>query len=245
MSIEDTRDELRQVSRAEAVAKRIEARIAQQELPSGHRLGTKQSLRREFDVAVATFNESVRLLLSRGTISVRPGVKGGVFVASPPALVRLGRKMLELSGDSVSVPDCLTVRDALEPLVAREAMRYRTAADVAELRGLADALASRELDTAGCLAASWALHRRIAEITPNQILRHTYVSLLEFVQSRLKDITAEASAEAATDTPAGSPAAGPEIHRELVEAIAEDDADRLARALDAHAALTATHRETA
>src|SRR4051812_41901484 len=121
MSRDRAATELPRLSRAEAVAKRIEARIAEDALPSGHRLGTRESLRREFDVAVATFNEAVRLLTARGTVSVRPGVKGGLFVASPPALVRLGRKMLELSGDSVSVSDCLVVRDALEPLLAQEA----------------------------------------------------------------------------------------------------------------------------
>ena len=93
MSSEAGTDELRRSSRAEAVAKRIEGRIAEQSLPSGHKLGTKESLRREYDVAAATFSEAVRLLVSRGTVSVRPGVKGGIFVASPPALVRLGRKI--------------------------------------------------------------------------------------------------------------------------------------------------------
>ncbi|MFI6984092.1 FadR/GntR family transcriptional regulator [Embleya sp. NPDC050154] len=237
MSSQDTTVEFRQASRAEAVAKRIETRIAEQNLPSGYRLGTKQSLRQEYDVAVATLSESIRLLLSRGTISVRPGVKGGIFVASPPALVRLGRKMLELSGDSVSVSDCLVVRDTLEPLVAQEAMRHRTASDVAELRRLAMAMATKGLDTAGYLAANWALHRRIAEITPNQILRHTYISLLEFVESRLKGVTA--------DEPTEVNALGPEVHRELVEAIADGDADRLTRVLDAHACLTVAHRGTA
>jgi len=143
MSKQDTTDESRPASRAESVAQRIEARIAELNLPSGYRLGTKQSLHQEFGVAVATFNESVRLLLSRGTISVRPGVKGGIFVASPPALVRLGRKMLELSGDSVSVSDCLVVRDRLESLVAEEAMRHRTAADVTQLRRMARAMGGK------------------------------------------------------------------------------------------------------
>ncbi|UED87887.1 FadR/GntR family transcriptional regulator [Streptomyces profundus] len=235
MSTEEATDELRRSSRAEAVAKRIEARIAEQSLASGHRLGTKENLRREFDVAAATFNESVRLLVSRGTISVRPGVKGGLFVASPPALVRLGRKMLELSGDSVSVSDCLVVRDTLEPLVAQEAMRHRTEADLADLRRLAEAMAAEGLSAAGYLTANWALHLRIAEITPNQILRHTYVSLLEFVESRLRGVTA--------DEPACGNPAGPAVHRELVEAIAAGDAARLEAAQNAHTALTVARRE--
>ncbi|MFI0404755.1 FadR/GntR family transcriptional regulator [Actinomadura sp. 3N508] len=235
MSTDKAATELPRLSLAESVAKRIEARIAEDVLPTGHHLGTRDSLRREFDVAAATLNEAVRLLTARGTVSVRPGVKGGIFVASPPPLVRLGRKMLELSGDSVSVSDCLVMRDALEPLLAREAMRHRTDADVADLRRLAGEMAAAVTDDSrdgvGYLAANWALHRRIAEITPNWILRHTYVSLLEFVENRLRGVT--------RDEPAALSPDGPAVHRELVEAIAGDDPGRLDAAIAAHAALTA------
>lgn len=232
MSTDSPVRDLPRPSRAETVAKRIEARIAEDALPNGHRLGTRDSLRREFDVAAATFNEAVRLLTARGTVSVRPGVKGGVFVATPPPLVRLGRKMLELSGDSVPVSDCLVMRDALEPLLAREAMRHRTEADIADLRRLVGEMAAAEAESGvGYLAANWALHRRIAEITPNKILQHTYVSLLEFVETRLRGVT--------SDEPTARHVDGPAVHRELVEAIAAGDPDRLDTAAAAHSRLTA------
>ncbi|MEU4824124.1 FCD domain-containing protein [Actinomadura sp. NPDC023710] len=236
MSTDKAATDLPRPSLAETVARRIEARIAEDALALGHRLGTRDSLRREFDVAAATLNEAVRLLTSRGTISVRPGVKGGIFVASPPPLVRLGRKMLELSGDSVSVSDCLVMRDALEPLLVREAMRHRTEADIADLRRLAEAMAvaveSDAQDGVGYLAANWALHRRIAEITPNKVLQHTYISLLEFVENRLRGVTSNEPSTRYVD--------GPAVHKELVEAIAGDVPDRLDAAVAAHAALTAT-----
>ncbi|GAA1871318.1 FadR/GntR family transcriptional regulator [Actinomadura bangladeshensis] len=232
MSTDSPVRDLPRPSRAETVAKRIEARIAEDALPNGHRLGTRDSLRREFDVAAATFNEAVRLLTARGTVSVRPGVKGGIFVATPPPLVRLGRKMLELSGDSVPVSDCLVMRDALEPLLAREAMRHRTEADIADLRRLAGEMAAAEAESGvGYLAANWALHRRLAEITPNKILQHTYVSLLEFVETRLRGVT--------SDEPAARHVDGPAVHRELVEAIAAGDPGRLDAAAAAHSRLTA------
>lgn len=234
MSIDRPPADLPRLSLAETVAKRIEARIAEDTLPNGHRLGTRDSLRREFDVAAATLNEAVRLLTARGTVSVRPGVKGGIFVATPPPLVRLGRKMLELSGDSVPVSDCLVMRDALEPLLAREAMRHRTEADIADLRRLAGEMAAAaDADGGvGYLAANWALHRRIAEITPNKVLQHTYVSLLEFVENRLRGVTPVEPATRSVD--------GPAVHRELVEAIAGDDPERLDAAVEAHSRLTAS-----
>ena len=228
--------DVRRPSRAEAVADSIEARIAADGLPSGHHLGTKESLRREFDVAVATFNEAVRLLSARGAITIRPGVKGGVFVAFPTPLVRLGRKMLELSGESVSVADCLVVRDALDPLIVQEATRHRIAADVRELRKIARSMAGGGLSMVEYLKINWALHRRIVDITPNEVLRHTYLSLMDFVESRLQGVTA--------DEPSDGLADGPEVHHELVEAIASGDVDRAARAASRHTSLTASRRSS-
>lgn len=220
------------MSRAETIARLLEQRIVEQRLPSGHRLGTKQSLRQEFDVAPATISEVVRLLDARGTVSVRPGVRGGVFVASPTPIVRLGRKMLELSGEPVSVADCLVVRDTLDPLVVHEAARYRNSRDLAELRTAAAAMTAENLGWSEYLRLNWALHRRMVQITPNLVLRHTYLSLLEFVESRLQGVT-----PADPDSPT-TIAAGAAVHVELVEAIASEDVDRVERATRAHSDLT-------
>ena len=50
---------------------------------SGERLATKDDLRKRFRVAVATVNEAMRRLETRGLIEARPGPGGGVFVARP------------------------------------------------------------------------------------------------------------------------------------------------------------------
>ena len=60
------------VSRAELVARELEREIADG-LKAGHRLGTKDDLRKRFRVAVATLNEAMRLLEMRGLIEARPG----------------------------------------------------------------------------------------------------------------------------------------------------------------------------
>ncbi|MGW0005759.1 FadR/GntR family transcriptional regulator [Nocardia grenadensis] len=218
-------------SLADEVARDIEQMIRDEGLGNGHRLGTKESLRERYDVAVATFNEAIRLLSARKMITIRPGVRGGIFVASPPPLVRLGQKMLELSGDSVSVADCLIMREALEPLITQDATRFRNTVDVEELRALGEVMFAPDLGVEAYLRANWALHKRIAEITTNEILKHTYLSLLEFVESRLAGVVASGSP---VDTGVGA-----RVHRELVEAIASGDSGRATTALEAHAALTA------
>lgn len=219
-------------SRADDVARDIEQMIRNEGLVNGHRLGTKESLRDRYDVAVATFNEAIRLLSARRVITIRPGVRGGIFVASPPPLVRLGQKMLELSGDSVSVTDCLIVREALEPLITQDATRFRNTVDIEELRVLAEVMFAPGLSVEAYLRANWALHKRIAGVTTNEILKHTYLSLLEFVESRLEGVVAP--------DPAMDIGLGARVHRELVEAIASGEADRAATALEAHAALTSS-----
>ncbi|HET6151638.1 MAG TPA: FCD domain-containing protein [Marmoricola sp.] len=219
-------------SRAESVADAIERRIGADALAEGDRLGTKESLRLEFGVAVATLNEAIRILADRGLVDVRPGVKGGIFVASRPVLVRLGRKMLELSGDSVSVADCLVMRNALEPLILREAARFVSPSSLGELRDVAKQMARPGLGADEYLEINWRLHMQIADITPSQVLRHTYQSLLEFVQSRVRRV--------APDHDEVDVERGARIHYELVEAIGSGDPARLDAALDAHSGLTAT-----
>ena len=222
--------EVRISTRAEAVADSLEARIATESLPSGHHLGTKENLRRQYDVAVATMNEAVRLLSARGAISVRPGVNGGIFVASPRPLVRLGRKLLELTGESVSVADCLVIRNVLDPLILEEAARHRTAEDLSDLRGIARLMAEGDLTMTEYLRVNWALHRRIAQITPNEVLRHTYLSLLDFVEGRLHGVTA--------DDPGRDVDSWAQVHHELVEAIGSGNIARVAAATDRHKELT-------
>src|SRR4051794_41433642 len=70
------------VPRAEAVARDLEAEILGGRLAPGARIGTKDDLRHRFGVAVATVNEAVRLLETRGLIEARPGPGGGAFVAA-------------------------------------------------------------------------------------------------------------------------------------------------------------------
>ncbi|WP_326567086.1 FCD domain-containing protein [Amycolatopsis rhabdoformis] len=214
-------------SRADAVAKLIEDRIGEQDLPAGHHLGTKESLRKEFNVAVATVNEAVRLLSSRGTIEVRPGIGGGIFVAAPTVFVRLGRKMLELSGEPVSVADSLDIRNSLEPLVIRDATEHRTGTDVADLRKILDRMAGAT-DAAQYLKTNWQLHRRMAEISPNAMLRHLYLGLLDFVSGRVHSVTAEANLNGD----------GVRVHRELVDAIESGSQERSTAVAAEHARLT-------
>ena len=76
------------VSRAAASRRSSRRRIARDGRRPGDRIATKDELRERFGVAVATINEAVRLLETRGVIEARPGPGGGIFVARAVRRVR-------------------------------------------------------------------------------------------------------------------------------------------------------------
>jgi len=216
-------------SRSETVGHAVEQLIRDRQLQPGQRLGTKEELRGEFRVAVATFNEALRMLESRGVVDLRPGPGGGVFVAHPPALVRLGHKMLSLDREALNVAGGLAVRNALEPLVAADALKYHTAADVADLRRLLAEM-RRCTDPTEYLLANWALHRRMAQISRNPLLVELYLGLLDLAEEHLRGVR---QVDPRSPVPEGMT-----VHSALVEAIAAGDRAGVAGALRGHARLT-------
>ncbi len=212
------------VSRAEALARRLETEITSQALPPGVRLGTKSELRERFGVAVATINEAVRLMESRGLVAARPGPGGGVFVASVEDRVRLGHMILGLEWGKATFGDCVQVRAALEPLVCRQAARYSSKADIAALNACVDRMEASLDDVQGYLSANWAFHRQAVSVCRNAPLQSVYLTMLDFMEVGLEDIDFD-----------GHNTESIRVHRELAAAIAEGEGPRLEAAIQRHA----------
>ncbi|MEU0561417.1 FCD domain-containing protein [Dactylosporangium sp. NPDC006015] len=169
--------------RPEQAAERLAALAAAAE--PGARLGTKEELRVYCGVSVGTFNEALRLVQARGVIDVRPGRTGGLFANRQSPLVRLGNSVLALDEDAASVADAVRLRDALDPLLVEDALRHAGPTDVTAMRRELDRMraAAADLDGIAFIHANWALHARIADVTPNAMLRSFYLSLLEIIES--------------------------------------------------------------
>lgn len=153
----------------------------------GDRLGTKDELRACCGVSAGTFNEALRTVQARGLVTVRSGPGGGLFASRQSPMVRLGNSMLALDENAASVADAVRLRDALDPLLVEDAVEYASAHDIAALRAELDHMrvAADEGDSTAFVRANWALHARIAEITPNAMLRSFYLHLLEVIESHL------------------------------------------------------------
>jgi DNA-binding FadR family transcriptional regulator len=202
----------------------------------GTKLGTKDELRALCGVSVGTFNEALRLVQARGLVTVRAGRVGGLFASRQSPLVRLGNSVLAIDDDAMSVADAVRIRDALEPLLIEDAVRHGSAGDAEALRqGLARMRAAADaLDGDGFLHANWALHARVAGISPSVMLRSFYLSLLEMIESHTL------SARPDVEQPL------PEylddryrLHADLVSAIVERDAGRALGLLRLHNAAPA------
>ena len=209
------------LSRAEALAREIEAEISAGVLTTGDRIGTKEDVRQRFRVAVATVNEAVKLLETRGLVEARPGPGGGVFIASPASRLRSGPMFMGFEWAEASMEDYHEVRSALEPIVYQYAARHRTRADIRALRSILASM-SAHLDRPRAYARyDTAFHRRVASLTPNAPLRSMYLTLLDFFEN---DLTAAGLPDAVHP---GSI----DFHRQLVDAIEQGESPELDRAI--------------
>jgi len=212
------------ISLGEAIARELESEITGGILRPGERLGTKEELRARFGVALATINEALRLLEMRGMLTARPGPGGGVFVAQASARVRLNQFVLAYRWSEATVADHHTVRNALEPLVCREAARHHRGSDIRALDRMLDTMAKHIDEPLTYIHRTLDLHRRIAKLCRNEPLQSIYLTMLDFLEDAAERVEYERFD--ALDHLAR--------HRELVAAIDEGEGERLERAIEAH-----------
>src|SRR3954453_18442425 len=215
------------VPRAEAVARDLEAQILGGGLAPGERPGTKDDLRQRFGVAVATVNEAVRLLEMRGLIEARPGPGGGVFIADSSVRVALSLSGLGASGGAARYADCLVVRNAIEPMVCRDAAANHNAEDLSALHRIVEEMERRSDDPHAYFALNWALHRRIAKLCRNAPAHSIYLTLLDFLEDGLDP----------GDLRDFQPEPDVAIPRELIDAIEAGPGPRLDAAVERHVSI--------
>jgi GntR family transcriptional regulator, transcriptional repressor for pyruvate dehydrogenase complex len=216
-----------------AIARQLEREISGGALLPGERIGTREDLRRRFDVSVGTINEAVRLAAARGLIVSRSGPGGGLFLAE--ASTRMQRSLLfaGYAGDDADTQDYIDLRDALEPLACRSAASNCNSDDANAflllLGRMRDAIDRPEM----YMIQNWNLHRRVAQCVRNPLLHSMYLVVLDALEATLESVSYDAAVVEQHLR----------VHAELIDAIVTGPDQRLEAALRQHAAgpLRATH----
>jgi GntR family transcriptional repressor for pyruvate dehydrogenase complex len=213
-------------SRAATLADEIEMTIVAGAIPSGERLGTKDDLRRRYDVAYGTLNETLRILQQRGYVTSRTGPGGGLFATIPTSSDRL-RQLLAVFPETGTLQECAEVRHSLEEAITKDATRSRKRSDIADLRKILKRMAASTNDSAKYLHENWQLHRRIAECCRNRVLANLYITLLDANEPGPGFVIPDRYRVAHADENLIA-------HTELIEAIASGSVERARAAVAAH-----------
>ncbi len=214
---------------AQNLASEIEELIGTRGLSSGDRIATMEELRTQTGYGRATIGETARLLTERGSVEVRTGRGGGLFVAQVSPMVRLRQTLLTVPQGATTVADAIAVRDALEELIALEAAAHRTDQDIADLETRLTAIRESGDELEDFLQANWSLHERIAAITPNHLARAMYVGTMRCIA----ELSVRADRETSS-TGGDYLAQRLAVHEKLVAAIRFGDQALVRAAIRAH-----------
>lgn len=201
---------VRRVGLIDQVAARFQEEISSGRWPVGERIPVEADLVTAFGVGRNTVREALQSLVHAGLLSREQG--RGTFVISTSELS--GSLARQLAGGSRH--HYLELRLALDSTAASLAALRRTDADIELLRDLRtrreESWSSDDPDVRA--AADLALHRAIVAATHNPLYLQLYSSMTDVFASHMRH------------EESGDDDAAHRHHHDLVEAVAEGDADR-------------------
>jgi DNA-binding MarR family transcriptional regulator len=141
--------------------------------------------------------------------------------------VAIGSSITSTVAEPISVSDTLIVRDALEPLIIADAVRYATASDVGELRRFLNVMAAEIDAPVEFLRADWSMHRRMCAISPNTALQSAYLNLLTTLEQNVEDVVPYQGLDEDLRNRL-------QLHARLLTAIDDGDQERAATLVEEH-----------
>jgi GntR family transcriptional repressor for pyruvate dehydrogenase complex len=210
-------------SLVDVVAERIRDLIEREHLKAGDRLPGELQLVEQLRVSRPVLREAISRLESVGLISVRRGQ--GMFVGDRGNLsscVQLVRTAMTIA------PKDLTrfaeLRTAIEVHAARLAAERATPEDIEALRSICTEMDREDNSYEDAIRADFQFHRKIVEITGNEMMRNIMQVIHEFVMAGMVHTTPKPRNRSRSRL----------LHGAILDALQAHDPDRAEREMKAH-----------
>lgn len=208
----------------ENLARDLATYIIDRRLPEGTRLPPEREMRESLRVGKGTLREALRLLQTRGVITMRAGRGGGPVVRHPKSRDLSEALGLILAYESTTVMDVMDARVALEPAIVRLAARRVTRRQIAALQATIDAMHEAAGDQEEFLRQNVSFYAILADASGNPALRVVNEMLKIVIDGSVKGATfAEEIHHQTADA-----------HARILKALAEKDEDKAEVAVRDH-----------
>lgn len=170
----------RPLKQAEIVARAIADQIVTENLPEGTRLPHEAMMLETYQVGRSTLREALRLLESRGVLTIRSGRDGGPVVRRPRPSDLGDSLTLQMQFRRLPAAEVFAARQAIEPLLARLAAKAIDDGTLARLTECNERIAA-DLDDRGLFQTeNMAFHEMVATAAQSPLLE-IFASALETV----------------------------------------------------------------
>jgi DNA-binding FadR family transcriptional regulator len=220
----------RNLKTSELVARELATYIVDSGLTEGTTLPTERNMAESLGVGRTTMREALRLLETRGVLTIRPGPGGGPVVRRPRPADLSEALTLMLQFDSATFEEVMAARGSLEPVVARLAAVNIDDAAVQQLKVANEAIAAGS-DDVSAMVGNKRFHEIIAESCGNLPLRIFTATLIQIGDGRSVGVTY-----------------GPKhilgivgAHQLIIEALESRDAEAAETAMRSHLTEAATY----
>jgi len=160
----------RQPKTSERIARDLASHIVNNKLAPGTMLPTERDMIESTGVGRTTLREALRLLETRGVITIKSGPRGGPVVRRPRAADLSEALTLILEFEQGSLGDVFQARVALEPAIARLAAARISDDEIEQLQVSIDAMMDDLVNHDVFLNENARFHSLIADVADNIVL---------------------------------------------------------------------------
>jgi DNA-binding FadR family transcriptional regulator len=214
---------------SDVLATDLRERILRGEFPEGTALPPERDMVVQTQMSRTTVREALRILQVQGLIRIKTGRSGGAFVQRLGGESVADSVSLLIRGRQIQMADLLETREAIEPVCAQLAAKYRTDADLEALERANETISSDgpledflKANVEWHVAVAMASHNELISGFMSALSRAIYTSTdnQAFVDADVRRVTVRA-------------------HKKIMEAIRAQDAEAAIRRMKRHVHLYA------